>query len=147
MFAPAACSNSKAARRWHLAYTLLHNPDLLPRRKLAILLTRGMESGDDRKALPYSRVEMMPTRSSKRGIVRDGWTDNEDGSATKQAIGHSAARRYNPELPEVRIQGGTCAANTPDVEGYGSLLRVGVPNPSFQIGDENSSNPGAPSYI
>lgn len=41
------CSNSRAARRWHLAYTLLQNPDLLPRRKLTLLLTRGMESEDD----------------------------------------------------------------------------------------------------
>ncbi|XP_025077986.1 arylsulfatase B-like [Pomacea canaliculata] len=36
-------SNSRAARRWHLAYTLVKNPDLLSRRKLALLLTRGLE--------------------------------------------------------------------------------------------------------
>ncbi|XP_076465781.1 stimulated by retinoic acid gene 6 protein-like [Babylonia areolata] len=45
---PAKCgTNSRAARRWHLAYTLLKNPDLLPRRKLAMLLARSADDNDN----------------------------------------------------------------------------------------------------
>ena len=140
------CSNSKAARRWHLAYTLLHNPDLLPRRKLALLLTRGMESEeDDDKPHACSR-EMMPVRSSKRRVVRDGWIDEQVDS---YPINHVHSAPNNPELPELRIESGTRASHSQDVRGYGSM-GVGLLNPSFdfeQDADAKCSNPKALSYI
>jgi hypothetical protein len=69
----AVCSNSHAARRWHLAYTLLMNPDLLPKRKLALLLTRALEGSDDdnscRPASDGKSPPSMPLRQVSGGGI------------------------------------------------------------------------------
>ncbi|KAK7116272.1 stimulated by retinoic acid gene 6 protein-like [Littorina saxatilis] len=93
------CSNSPAARRWHLAYTLLNNPDLLPRRKLALLLTRGMESDDN---ADNSEKDATATfRYSKRKLAASIRRDSGDKELHK--FSGSGGFGGNDVLPEVKI--------------------------------------------
>lgn len=70
----AVGSNSKAARRWHLAYTLVKNPDLLSRRKLALLLTRGLEES----VITYDAIDKAQSAGETNTYSREKWREKND---------------------------------------------------------------------
>jgi hypothetical protein len=102
------CSNSHAARRWHLAYTLLMNPDLLPKRKLAMLLTRGLETSDDDNNCRPAKDGKGPPSVPLRQVSEDGCDDHSNRPASRRQLSSTSSSRsentshFNAEDPSNR---------------------------------------------